>query len=97
MARRILRRLYWPTSPNDRRLEQTSPICSFCLLRSAQALTGFSPFELVYGRNVRGPLDVLKEGWLQQNSEKDDIINYVNKVYQQHLEEVKHIVQENMM
>ena len=28
-----------------------------------QASTGFSPFELIYVRDVRGPLDVLKESW----------------------------------
>ena len=60
-----------------------------------QASTGFSPFELVYGQDIRGPLDVLKEGWQQQNPE-NDIINYVNKVYQR-LEEANHIVQESMI
>ena len=28
-----------------------------------QASTSFSPFELLYGRQVRGPLDVLREAW----------------------------------
>ena len=25
--------------------------------------TGFSPFELLYGRQVQGPLDILSETW----------------------------------
>ena len=28
-----------------------------------QASTGFSLFKLLYGRDVRGPLDILKESW----------------------------------
>ena len=28
-----------------------------------QELTSFSPFELIYGRDVRGPLDFLHEEW----------------------------------
>ena len=29
-----------------------------------QASTGFAPFELLYGRKVRGPMDILKELWV---------------------------------
>ena len=27
--------------------------------------TGFSPFELLYGRTVRGPMHILKELWTE--------------------------------
>ena len=47
-----------------------------------QASTGLSPFELIYGRDVRGPLDVLKGRWIQPNLDNDDIINYVNKIHE---------------
>ena len=30
-----------------------------------QASREFSPFELLYGHQVRGPLDVLKESWAE--------------------------------
>ena len=39
------------------------PYLLFAYCEVPQASTGFSPFELVYGRHVRGPLDVLKETW----------------------------------
>ena len=29
-----------------------------------QVSTGFAPFELLYGRKVRGPMDILKELWV---------------------------------
>ena len=50
---------------------QVTAICSFWLQRSSQASTGFSPFELLYGRSVRGPLSVLKESW--QAAESQDV------------------------
>lgn len=39
------------------------PYLLFAYREVPQESTGFSPFELLYGRNVRGPLDVLKETW----------------------------------
>lgn len=36
-----------------------------------QASLGFSPFELLYGRHVRGPLSVLRELWTNEALEPD--------------------------
>lgn len=36
-----------------------------------QASLGFSPFELIYGRHVRGPLSVLRELWTNENIEDE--------------------------
>ena len=35
----------------------------FAYREVSQASTGFSPFHLLYGRAVRGPLGLLKEMW----------------------------------
>ena len=37
------------------------PYLLFAYREVPQATTGFSPFELLYGRDIRGPLDVLRE------------------------------------
>jgi transposase InsO family protein len=37
------------------------PYLLFAYREVPQASTGFSPFELLYGWQVRGPLDILKE------------------------------------
>ena len=37
-----------------------------------QESTGFCPFELTFGRDIQGPLDILKEQWCMQ---KLDICN----------------------
>jgi transposase InsO family protein len=39
------------------------PYVLFAYREVPQETTGFSPFELVYGREVRGSLDVIKESW----------------------------------
>ena len=36
----------------------------FAVRESVQESLGFSPFKLVFGRTVRGPLKILKENWL---------------------------------
>ena len=35
----------------------------FAYREAPQEATGFSPFELLYGRTVRGPVQILKELW----------------------------------
>ncbi len=42
-----------------------------------QASTGFSPFELLYGRQPRGVLDVLRETWEEGPSESKNEIQHV--------------------
>ena len=36
------------------------------LIEAPQEATGFSPFELLYGRTVRGPVQNLKELWTKE-------------------------------
>jgi hypothetical protein len=41
--------------------------------RLLQESLGFSPFELVFGHAVRGPLKLLKEKWLRVSGEDDNM------------------------
>ncbi|WP_144077467.1 integrase, partial [Solemya velum gill symbiont] len=44
-----------------------------------QESLGFSPFELVYGHTPRGPLKLVKDSWLQENS-SDELLDYVARI-----------------
>ena len=50
--------------------DQLIPYTLFAYREVPQVSTGFSPFELVYGRDIRGPLDVLKGSWTQENHDR---------------------------
>ena len=50
----------------------------YAVRSSVQDSLGFSPFELVYGHEVRGPLKVLKESWLNEISSKP-LLTYVHQ------------------
>jgi len=51
----------------------------FAARESVQESLGFSPFELVFGHSVRGPLKVLKESWLQEDTGDENLLHYVSK------------------
>lgn len=50
------------------------PCILFAYREVAQSSTGFSPFELLYGRAVRGPLDVLKESWEAEKRSNESVV-----------------------
>ena len=41
---------------------------------------GFGPFERILGRDVRGPFDILKEQWSNEEEPVDDILTHSTKV-----------------
>ena len=58
-------------SKEGKNWDRLLPYVLFAYREVPQSATGFSPFELLYGREVRGPLDVLREEWeANKKSEK---------------------------
>ena len=62
-----------------------------------QESTGFSPFELLYGRTVRGPMAILRELWTKEGtpSEVTTTYQYVFDL-RNRIEDTCRIVQENL-
>ena len=53
------------------------PFLLFAYREVPQESTGFSPFEMLYGRDVRGPLDILKESWEADKRSDQNIVSYI--------------------
>ena len=53
------------------------PYVLFAYREVPQSSTGFSSFELLYGREVRGPLDVIKETWVAKSNSNDSVISHI--------------------
>ena len=47
----------------------------FALRQMPNASTGFPPFELMYGRKVRGPIDVIADSCSDRSEENDELIH----------------------
>ena len=83
------------TITEGRSWDKLLPYVLFAYREVPQASTGFSPFELLYGREVRGPLDVLWESWEQPTSTDENIVAYVLKM-RDRLAEMSESVHENL-
>ena len=66
----------------------------FAARESVQESLGFSPFELVFGHTVRGPLKMLKEKWLSDSSDLN-LLDYVC-TFKERLLEATHLAQQNL-
>ena len=54
----------------------------FAYRESVQESLGVSPFEMVYGRPLRGPLKILKEKWFSKPSEPTTVHKYIEDLVQ---------------
>ena len=75
--------------------DQLLPYLLFAYREVPQASTGFSPFELVYGHHVRGPLDILKHSWEASKKSTDSVVSYVLTI-QERLSKLRELVTENL-
>ena len=71
------------------------PYLLFAYREVPQASTGFSPFELLYGRAVRGPLDVLREAWQADRRSSESVVSHVLAMREK-LARMTDLVRENL-
>ena len=71
------------------------PYVLFAYREVPQASTGFSPFELIYGRKVRGPMAVLREAWESGKSLDVSVVAHVVQIREQ-LQQMTDLVEQNM-
>ena len=56
------------------------PYVLFAYREVPQSSTRFSPFELLYGREVRGPLDVLREFWVAKEKSSENVVSHIMSI-----------------
>ena len=82
------------TYKNKKDWDEYLPYLLFAYREAPEESTGFSPFELLYGRQVRGPLDVLREVWTEEESEKTTEITHLVQM-RKRLEKMSSLVRAN--
>ena len=75
--------------------DELLPYLLFAYREVPQASTGFSPFELLYGRPVRGPLDILKKSCEASKKSSESIVSYV-LLMQERFMKLKQLVDVNL-
>ena len=81
-------------SRNQKDWDEYLPYLLFAYREVPQETTGFSPFDLLYGRQVRGPLDVLREGWTEDQAAPIPVATYIVEM-RQRLAEMTQLVAEH--
>ena len=80
---------------NEKDWDEGISLLLFAVRESVQESLGFSPFELVFGHSVHGPLKLLKENWLSENTESLNLLDYVSK-FRDKLKKACELAQQNL-
>jgi len=56
------------------------PYVLFAYRQTPHTVTGFSPFQLIYGFNVRGPLEILRDNWIDGCVSDMNLIEWVEQL-----------------
>ena len=59
------------SAENPRDWDRYIPALLFAYREVPQQSTGFSPFEMLYGRTVRGPMSILRELWTEEEQQEE--------------------------
>ena len=57
--------------------------------------TGYSPFKILYGRTVRGPLAIVNESWVEKRPTEGNIVSHVLEI-RRRLATMQEIVKKNL-
>uniref|UniRef100_A0A8C1YTF7 Gypsy retrotransposon integrase-like protein 1 n=1 Tax=Cyprinus carpio TaxID=7962 RepID=A0A8C1YTF7_CYPCA len=90
--KQILRRV---AAEDKRDWDLMIPYVLFGIREVPQASTGFTPFELLFGRQPRGLLDVAREAWEQQPAPHRTIIEHVRQM-RERIDRVMPLVREHL-
>ena len=76
-------------------LGQVAPYLLLAYREVPQASLGTAPFELLHGRSVCGPLDLVREVWEADTRSSESVISYV-LLMQEKLAKMNELVKENL-
>ena len=71
------------------------PYLLFAYRQVPNRSTGFSPFELLFGRHVRGAFDILRESWEAESKSSESVVSYVLKM-RERISQTMEIAQTNL-
>ncbi|XP_078533942.1 uncharacterized protein LOC144820212 [Lissotriton helveticus] len=80
----------------SKRWEEMLPLALFAIRCKPQSSTGYSPYELLYGRAPRTLLDMAREAWEAEPDRTRPLPEYVDNL-KTHLEQIRVIVRQNLV
>ena len=72
------------------------PYLLFAYREVPQSSTGFLLFELLYGRPIRGPLDILRESWEAEKKTDESVVSHILSIREK-LEKMSELARQNLL